>query len=232
MKKLFLTLTAVLFLAGVPLRAENPPADFRYDLNEAGDGVVIQKYLKGGDAPVVIPGTIEGYPVTEIGREAFSDSRYLSAVTIPDSVTRIGDRAFQGCSLKQLPFPKNLKKIGDGAFSECRALTVVSLPEGLASIGASAFSECRALATVSLPEGLISIGASAFSECRALATVSLPESLASIGASAFSRCVALTTVNVNPHPIQFERQDVFSNCPRLTLASRRKIQDCGYTGGW
>jgi len=47
---------------------------------------------------ITIPSKLGGYPVTRIGRYAFSDCRGLTIVTIPDTVRYIGDNAFRNCS--------------------------------------------------------------------------------------------------------------------------------------
>ncbi|MDR2211701.1 MAG: leucine-rich repeat domain-containing protein [Spirochaetaceae bacterium] len=229
--------TALLLIGGGLLMAANPPTDFQYDLNEAGDGVVIKKYL-GTATAVVIPGTIEAYPVTEIGEKAFSTyaltfSSSIVSVVIPDSVTRIGDGAFSGqTDLKQVTLPRNLKVIGDEVFSNCyRQLARIVIPEGVTSIGAGAFSN-TALTALTIPGSVTSIGARAFYLCEALTTLTIPGSVTSIGDNAFSRCSALTTVNITVRPVEFPKNSAFSGCTRLSLASRKKIQDCGYTGSF
>lgn len=97
-------------------RTPNPRTDFAYELNEAGDGVVITKYVGTGSTTVVIPDTIEDFPVVGIGDGAFYYARtgvdsghkiwnsYLSRwssaskpfdyVYVPRTVTYVGKHAF------------------------------------------------------------------------------------------------------------------------------------------
>ena len=69
----------------------SPVTDFTFEKN--GNGYVVVKYI-GEDETVTIPSTYEGEPVIAIGESAFQYRGGLTSVTIPDSVTSIGDYAF------------------------------------------------------------------------------------------------------------------------------------------
>ncbi|MDR2211669.1 MAG: leucine-rich repeat domain-containing protein [Spirochaetaceae bacterium] len=229
---------ALLLAGGGLLMAANPPTDFSYDLNKAGDGVVIKEYL-GTARAVVIPGTIEGFPVTEIGDRAFKYVKpdRIVSVVIPDSVTRIGDSAFSSTMFNQVTLPKNLKTIGSEAFRDCWFLTTITIPAGVTSIGRGAFEHCERLTRIVIPEGVTTIDENVFAGCKALTTVTIPDSVTSIGGDAFFQCEALTTVNITVRPVEFPRPQfaafpAFTGCARLSLAVRKKIQDCGYTGSF
>ena len=89
-----------------------------------------------------IPGIIDGVRITAIGADAFrSNSKNLLSVTIPSSVTEIGDHAFYYCqSLASLRINgSNLKRIGDHAFYDCSSLTSLTIPESVTEIGPYAF---------------------------------------------------------------------------------------------
>ena len=132
----------------------------------------------------------------------------MISITIPDSVTSIGDYAFRGCnslpvignlryadtflveavnkSLGDYEIRKGTRFIGGGAFRGCSRLTNIAIPEGVTSIGNRAFSYCPNLTSITIPEGVTSIGGSAFEYCKNLTCIIIPRSVTSIGENAFN----------------------------------------------
>ena len=144
---------------------------------------------------MVIPATIEGYPVTSIGSYAFYDCDSLKSVTIPDSVTSIGSYAFQDCSsLKSITIPDSVTSIELGAFSNCSSLTSITIPDSVTSIGDWVFYVCDSLTSVTIPDSVTSIGDLAFYYCDNLTSITIPDSVTSIGDRAFYYCDSLKTV--------------------------------------
>ena len=89
-------------------------------------------------------------------------------VTILDSVTSIGDEAFNLCAkLTEVILPDGVTSIGDSAFSDCRSLTELIIPYGATSIGDDVFYWNTSLKKVVIPETVTSIGDMAFNECSA-----------------------------------------------------------------
>ncbi|WP_134397231.1 leucine-rich repeat domain-containing protein, partial [Flavobacterium psychrophilum] len=73
----------------------------------------------------------------------------LTSVTIPNSVTTIGDGSFAECSgLTSVTIPNSVTTIGDGSFAECSGLTSVTIPNSVTTIGDEAFAGCSSLRTV------------------------------------------------------------------------------------
>mgnify|MGYP003290262559 CR=1 FL=1 len=132
--------------------------------------------------------------VTSIEDWAFASSNMVS-ITIPDSVTSIGEWAFNACSrlTGELVIPDSVTTIGSFAFFQCSQLTEVTIGTGVTSIGDYAFSNCYSLTEITIPDSVTSIGNSAFYECS-LTEITIPDSVTSIGDWAFDDCSALTSI--------------------------------------
>ncbi len=151
----------------------------RYRIGQNNTVSVISK--KGGyySGDVVIPSSVvyhgKTYSVKSIeGAFAFCDD--LTSVTIPNSVTSIGEWAFYESCLPFLTIPNSVMSIGFEAFKLC-SLTSVTIPNSVALIGPQAFSDCGRLATVvSEMENPCEIVSDAFSYINANATLIVPPS--------------------------------------------------------
>ena len=133
-----------------------------------------------------------------IENSAFSYCSNLASVTIPDSVTSIGEYAFGGCSsLTSIDIPSGVTSIGNGAFSYCTGLTSITIPDNVTSIGDYAFENCSGLTSVTIPDSVISIGSDAFWNCSGLTSITIPYSVTSIGNGAFQGCSGLINIVVN-----------------------------------
>ena len=111
-----------------------------------------------------------------------------NSFNIPNSVTSIGNEAFEWCTgLQEINIPNSVTSIGNGAFSSCSSLQQIKIPNSVTSIGNEAFSWCSSLQKINIPNSVISIGDSAFSWCKGLKTISIPKS-AKVGEDAFYGC--------------------------------------------
>jgi hypothetical protein len=106
-----------------------------------------------------------------VGPGMFLSCTSMNGITIPNSVTNIGDYAFAGTILAKVILPVNLINIGQYAFAGT-VLTNVALPVNLASIGAGAFSQTR-VASFTIPGGVTNIGVNAFSLCARLTNITV-----------------------------------------------------------
>ena len=87
----------------------------------------------------------------------------IQDLTIPNSVTKIGNYAFDGCSgLTSVTIPNSVTEIGNRAFYGCSGLTSVTIPNSVTSIGYSAFAGCSGLTSVEIPDDVTCIGSGAF----------------------------------------------------------------------
>ncbi len=207
MKRVIITALALaLCLACVPLLS-GCSASVAYTLNTDDEGN--QYYTVGGSGYIsnlkgelVIPayygseekGTYA--PVTEIAQKAFA-SASITKVTIPETVTKIGNAAFAYCySLKTVSFAEDsaIDEIAQGLFAYCSILTEINIPETVKKISAMSFYNCQSISELTLPAGLETIGAEAFANCTCITSVTLPETLTTIGNLAFYNTTGLTEI--------------------------------------
>ncbi len=92
---------------------------------------------------------LEDTKLEELTAGSFEICTSLTSITIPDSVTSIGERAFYNCSsLASITIPNTITSIGDQAFNGCSSLTSITIPESVTSIGSDAFRYCYKLVEV------------------------------------------------------------------------------------
>ncbi|WP_312650048.1 leucine-rich repeat protein [Aminipila sp.] len=193
----------------------------------------------GSGGKITIPATLGGCSVTGIEMYVFFRSYSLISVTIPDSVTSIGEGAFQSCiNLNSVNIPDNVTVISNYMFADCISLSSVAIPDSVTSIGISAFNgcinltsvnipngvthlsdyvflDCLRLTSVTIPDNVISIGIYAFFSCASLTNVTIPDSVTSIGEYAFYLCTSLTNVTI-PDSVTHIGDSVFFLCTNLT----------------
>ena len=153
--------------------------------------------------------------VTYIPRKAFEGCTLLESVVIPNSITKIGECAFEGCtSLKSVVIPDSVTKIERYAFWRCESLTDVEIPDSVISIGKWAFLACSSLKSVTIPDSVTKIEEGTFFGCESLINVEIPNSVTQIGEEAFRSCDSLTNI-VIPNSVTIIGSFAFQSCDSL-----------------
>ena len=154
--------------------------------------------------------------VTSIGNDAFTGCCGLTSLTIPSGVTSIGGGTFWGCwGLTSLTIPSGVTSIGNYTFTGCSGLTSLTLPSGVTSIGDYAFQDCSGLTSLTLPSGVTSIGICAFYDCSGLTSLTIPSGVTSISDYTFKGCSGLTSLTI-PSGVTSIGKWAFRGCSGLT----------------
>lgn len=245
-KNLLAFLLMVLLLAATAVGVAPVQADtsFTYDV---ADGAVT---ITGCDADVEgvleIPAKIEDVPVTAIAQRAFYANKKITEVTIPASVTAIGEVAFGDCtSLTAIRVNKDNTAYCDEngvLFSKDKKTLIFfpprhtnggyTIPDSVTTIGARAFFGCL-LSAVEIPHTVTSIESSAFHFSPGLTQVTLPDSITAIEYGVFSSCINLMSVTI-PDSVTSIGNYAFAGCTQLEAvtipASVTSIGDSAFSG--
>uniref|UniRef100_UPI0040478C8A leucine-rich repeat domain-containing protein n=1 Tax=Limnohabitans sp. TaxID=1907725 RepID=UPI0040478C8A len=206
-----LVLLAALFIASAhqTLLGETS-GDWTYSVSD--NQATITGYSGVGGA-VDIPAVVNAISVVKVGNglpPIFGPGNStVTSVTIPNSVTSIGDYAFYNCS----------------------NLTSITIPDSVTSIGIYAFSDCYNLTSITIPDSVTSIGQRVFSYCTSLTSVTIPESVTSIGYAAFQSCTNLTSITVDADNSNYSSVDsvLFNKLQTLLMEYPAGILDNSYT---
>ncbi|MGN1421844.1 MAG: leucine-rich repeat protein [Oscillospiraceae bacterium] len=175
------------------------------------DGKATVTGYTGSEETIVIPSTLGGYAVTEIGEEAFFNNRTVKSITVPGGVTTIGIDAFELClSLESVSLPDSVTIIEAGAFYSCRALTSVNIPEKVTYLGFQAFKNCNALKSITMPDSVTSVGNEVFGSCTSLESITISNDLAALSNNMFYNCTSLTSVTIPSSVTAIEGQAFYA----------------------
>ena len=193
---------------------------YKYSLDEDGNATITG--YSGSVSALAIPQTIDGHKVVAIGEGAFKGTCLVN-VTIPDTVTVIGDSAFENCdNLKNVKISENLKKLGMMAFGNCDALTEIEIPKNITTVAYNEFynpvrgpfTGSNSLQTVVFEEGMTWLPGYILAGCSGFTTVKIPETVTEIGKGAFRDCSRLESITI-PDTVTMIGDSAFENCDNL-----------------
>ncbi len=185
---------------------------FSYELNPSTKEATIIKYT-GSDADVKIPSVFSGFTVTKIASTAFKNT-LISSVLLPNTITEIGNSAFEGCSsLTSFILPSSVTSLGTDLFRDCTSLEKFYFNPYISTLPNNMFVGCTSLSNVKLNPAVMYIGSGAFYGCTSLTDTSFLSSVVSFGDYTFSNC-GLTSVTIS----QF-----VTSIPRLSFANNKSL---------
>ena len=176
---------------------------------ELSDGTICLNSYTGWDAESFeIPSEYEGKTITKIGDEAFAYCENLKQVTIPNTITEIGEKAFANSGLTSVEIPASVKTIGKQAFSDCDSLERVTMHSD-AECGYSVFYSCGSLEEFIFPNDMQKLNLGFFADCYAYRNVILPDSLTFIDSQAFRSYYTNTRNMYIPPSVTEIHEDAF-----------------------
>lgn len=158
--------------------------------------------------------TFDGYDANPLcyARNLYLNDTLITDLTIPESVTSIGNYTFYKCSsLTSVTIGNSVTTIGDWAFLGCRGLTSITISNSVTSIGNYAFYTCSGLTSITIPNSVTSIGNKVFYGCTSLAELTIEN-----GAETLS-------LGYNDYSTSYIGEGLFYDCPLKTLYLGRNL---------
>lgn len=165
-------------------------------------------------ALAVIDGAL--YDRNELRLICYPPALKQESLVVPNGIQIISEDALYNASFSSITLPDTVTSIGNGAFMWCGQLKEVNIPQGVTKIEGYAFFGCESLPSITIPDSVTSIGYYAFAHCNALTEVVIPDSVTTISYNVFSGCESLTSIVV-PASVTEIREEAFYECPKLTL---------------
>lgn len=184
----------------------------------------LPKYT-GTESTVILPSTINSWPVTKIGEDALKDNTTITSVTIPDSVTEIGSNAFADCTnLTSVHYAGDWSNLtiqsGNPAVQDAANEQLFDFKFTLDNTAVIVTNyKCKGTAAdVTIPscykgKPVTTIGHAAFFN-SAVTSVTIPDSVTSISDDAFVNCPQLTNISI-PNSVTHIGFSAFHSCRSL-----------------
>ena len=180
----------------VPAEGDEGAEDIYLYTIQSDNTIRLDRYFGPETAMMVLPTTVEGLPVTNVGQKCFEDCEYIEKLVLPETMEIIQYRAFAGCkNLKEMNIPASLKKILGWSFAHT-GLTSITFPDTFADLDYGAFYGCNNLESVVLSPSVDYLGENTFRMCGKLKSVTIPAAEVEINANAFEAKTDVTLIGV------------------------------------
>ena len=162
----------------------------------------------------------------------------VTEITIPDTVTEIGAKAFTGTSLTEVIMPDSVVKIGLGSFSNCKSLSEVKLSKSLELIDRNAFYGCESLTSIEIPKSLkrcneqfdnlpSETAGAIFANCNKLTDISFEEGITEIPGHLFVGCSSIRDVTI-PDTVKIIGDKAFAGTGLQTVVIPDGVTDLNF----
>ncbi len=132
----------------------------QFETEDVSGGVSVTS-CNSEDAVVVVPKTMKGKPVVEIGYGGMDNLSNCKGIVLPDSIRTLGYGAFAVDSkLEFVDLGTGLKEVDRAAFNSCDALKKIDFPEGMKTLvgeGGTVFWGCSKMKEVDVPVSVTKI---------------------------------------------------------------------------
>ncbi len=205
----------------------NSPIRYRVVDNEKKEVEVIRGFSPSGqDGPRImgafsIPKEVEygaTWTIVGIGDATFIDENQMEAITLPETIKRIGKMAFKNCT--------RLYRIQIEGRADANKDFVFNLPPSLEEIGEQAFYECIAFGNIKIPDSVRLIGEQAFYRCINLSEIKIPDSVQLIGKQAFYNCTNLQYLTIGKS-VEHILEKTFYFCPLSKITLNEGLKTIG-----
>ena len=143
----------------------------------------------------------------------------MTSITIPSSVTSLGNYCFSWCSnLTSITIPSSVTSLGESCFRYCSGLTSITIPSSVTSLSNECFYNCSGLTSITIPSSVTSLGNNCFESCSGLTSITIPSSVTSLGYWCFSYCSGLTNITI-PSSVTYLGSKCFGFCSKLEKAT-------------
>ena len=187
--------------------------DFTADVTAVGSIGDSAYYIMYSNGRLAIRGTGVTYDY-EIGNSPFFESTEITSLDVGEGITALGSSLFERCtSMTDVSLPTTLTSVGERCFFmySSGGLTSLVIPKNVKAIGERAFVCCE-IESVTIPFHVKEIGSYAFNECAELKSVYVDSPL--IGGFMFTRCTALTSLTISKN-VTTIKEHCINYCSRL-----------------